>query len=342
MGPMDCEPAFFPNHVPSMSMDDWMKLVDAWIAEGQARSYDDALGIDSGTTSSWPQRNNQDLGSENRFLDDGLKSIDAWMAGRQVRSFDDTLGIDSGTTSSWPQRNNQDLGPENRFLEDGLKSIDAWMAGRQVRSFDDTLGIDSGTTCSWPQRNNQDLGSENGFLADWQAQTPLVTGVWSNGAFNNTPDHEMIPRWTTSQEIQGRRVIAAEPGSQAPGVTVNGVALRLPQAKLPSYNQSATASGFYAQEDLTQKVSKAAPKSWGPRRNPSVPQRGFRCPECTRSEGKAVTFKTERSLRRHLDKTKRHNAPSVLRCSCGTEVVREDAMYSHRKSCKGTIMRLEG
>jgi hypothetical protein len=164
-----------------MSMDDWMKLVDAWIAEGRAWSYDDALGIDSGTTSSWPQRSNQDLGSENTFLDDGLKLIDAWIAGRQARPSNDALGINSG----------------------------------------------------WPERKNQYLGSENGFLADCQAQTPSATGVWSNGAFNITHEMEMIPGRTTPQEEQGRRVIVAEPGSQAPGVTVNGVALRHPPAKLP-------------------------------------------------------------------------------------------------------------
>jgi hypothetical protein len=42
--------------------------------------------------------------------------------------------------------------------------------------------------------------------------------------------------------------------------------------------------------------------------------------ECTRSEGKPVTFKSERSLRRHLNETKKHNAPPSLGRSCGTEV----------------------
>jgi hypothetical protein len=106
------------------------------------------------------------------------------------------------------------------------------MAEREVRAFDDALGI------------------------DWQGQTPLeVSGVWSNDAFNATPGHEVIPGWAISpQDEQDRRVIVAEPGGQTPGVAVNSVALRLPQIKLPSYNQSAMASGFYRQEALT-KVS---------------------------------------------------------------------------------------
>jgi hypothetical protein len=132
---------------------------------------------------------------------------------------------------------------------------DAWMAARQVPVFNDALGINTGTTTSsLPERNFQDLGSENGPLADWQGRTPLATGVWSNGAFNVTPDHEMVPGWTTSQDNQERRVIVAEPGGQTPGITVNGVALRLPKLKLPLYNPSGIASGSNAQE-ISTKVS---------------------------------------------------------------------------------------
>jgi hypothetical protein len=159
-------------------------------------------------------------------MDDGLKWIDAWTTAQEDRAFDDALGFNSATISSWPEQNNQALGSETGFLHGGNN---AWMAGRQVGAFNDALGL------------------------DWQDQTPLATGVWNNGAFN-TPGHEMIPGWTASQDEQQRRVIAAEPGSQAPGDTVNGVALRLPLTKLPSYNQSAMASGYYAQEVLT-KVS---------------------------------------------------------------------------------------
>lgn len=183
-------------------------------------------------------------------MDDGLRPANAWIAEREVQLFGNVLGINSGKTSPWPQPNNQDLRSENKFLDDGIKLIDAWMAGGEVQAFNNAHSIDSG----WPERINQDFGSENGFLADWQGQTPLATGVSSNGAFNITPDHEMVPGWTTSQEEQGRRVLATEPGGQAPGATVNGVALRLPQLKLPSHNPSGIASGSNAQE-ISTKVS---------------------------------------------------------------------------------------
>ena len=53
--------------------------------------------------------------------------------------------------------------------------------------------------CADPRRRRRrqqpppPLRSGSAFLADWQGQTPLTTGVWSSGAFNITPDHEMIP-----------------------------------------------------------------------------------------------------------------------------------------------------
>ena len=49
---------------------------------------------------------------------------------------------------------------------------------------------------------------------------------------------------------------------------------------------------------------------------------------------KPVTFKSERSLQRHQTATKKHKAPPILRCECGTEVVRKDEMGSHIKYCK--------
>jgi len=146
-------------------------------------------------------------------MDGMLKLADAWTV---ERAFNDALGINLG----WPERNSQHLGSGTGILDDGLKMIDPWTAGRQVPAFNDAFRINS----AWPEINNQDLGSGNGFLAHWQGQTP--------------------------EQDQGRRVTAAEPGSQAPGITVNGVALRLPQSILPSYNQSAMASGSYAQEVL--------------------------------------------------------------------------------------------
>jgi hypothetical protein len=78
-------------------------------------------------------------------------------------------------------------------VDDGMKLVDAWMAEQQVRAFDNALGI------------------------DWQSQTSIVTGLWSNGAFNVTPGYEVIPGRTTPQNEQERsRVMVAEPGSQAP------------------------------------------------------------------------------------------------------------------------------
>ena len=53
------------NPVPIMSMDDGLRLIDEWIAEREVHAFNDALGIGSSTTSSWPEPNNQDLGSEN-------------------------------------------------------------------------------------------------------------------------------------------------------------------------------------------------------------------------------------------------------------------------------------
>jgi hypothetical protein len=290
------------NRVLSMSMDDGMddglKWIDAWTTAQEDRAFDDALGFNSATISSWPERNHQALGSETGFLHDGNN---AWMAGRQVGAFNDALGLNSGTTSSWSERSNQDLGSENGPLADlqaqtplatGVWSngtfnitpdhemIPGWTSQEQQErrviaaengpladwqaqtplatgvwsngAFNNTPDHEMipGWTTSQEQQERRVITAENGPLADLQAQTPLATGVWSNGAFNSTPDHEMIPGWTTSQGEQQRRVIAAEPGSQAPGVTVNDVALRLPRNKLPSNNQSAMASGYYAQEVL--------------------------------------------------------------------------------------------
>jgi hypothetical protein len=121
-------------------------------------------------------------------------------------------------------------------MEDGLSLIDAWMAKQQVQTVNDAIGINSEI-----ERNNRYLGSENGFPADWLDQTP---GIWSNA----TPGHDIRPGWMSFKAEQERRVIVAEPGGQAPDVTVNGVALRLPLIKLQSDNQSAMTPGCYPQE----------------------------------------------------------------------------------------------
>jgi len=225
---------------------------------------------------------------------------------------------------------------------DGLGLVDVNMAGRQVRTFNDALGLNSGT-----QGNIRDSGSENGFLPDWQGQTPLPTGVWSNAACNTTPEYEMIAGWMTddSEQLEERRVMVAEPGSQAPGVTVS-VALHPPHLKAPSQNPNGIASGSNAQEMSTENASQTTPKAPGSRRNRGAPRRAakpteFQCAECTLSKGRPVTFKGERSYQRHLTRTKKHNAPPILGCSCGAEVVRKDAMRSHRKTCNGTTVPLD-
>ena len=331
-------PVVFPNqNVPCMSMDHGMKLVDAWMAEKQDRAFDDAP-----RPVEFPSRNVPRMS-----MDHGMKLVNAWMAGRQDRAFDDALGINSG-----PERQ------KRRYEE-----VDGDAAPRQVK---------------FPRngKKNRDLRLENGFLADWRGQTPLATGVWDDQVHNIASHHGMTPARCISQQEQelACRAAVAKPESQAPGVAVNGVALRLPLLKLPSDNQGATASGSHLQKilnevsagtnqmaepkaaymlrniyaDSEQKASKAAPKSRGIRPNPTASRRAdkpvqeIRCSECTESEGKPVTFKCVRSLQRHLTGTKKHNARPILRCSCGTVVVRKDAMHSHRNFCKeGTIVPLE-
>ena len=113
-------------------------------------------------------------------------------------------------------------------------------------------------------------GIGNVVLADPQGQILMpVAGVRLNETFNKaldtettalSPDPQMRveiegavaqhPGFTT--QVQARRAAVAGPGSQAPGVTINDMALRLPQLKLPLNNQSATASGQSSQEISTE------------------------------------------------------------------------------------------
>ena len=44
------------NHVPTMSMDDGPKLVEALMTERQVQAFDDTLGMNLCTTSSWPRQ----------------------------------------------------------------------------------------------------------------------------------------------------------------------------------------------------------------------------------------------------------------------------------------------
>jgi hypothetical protein len=163
-------------------------------------------------------------------MDDGSKLIDAWMAERQVRAFNDALGINSGTTYSRPDRN------KRKYEE-----VERDVAPRQVK-------------CPRHEQRNEDLGSGNPFLADWQGQTHLATDVWHNGAHNIAPRHEITPGRCISQGEQelACRAAVAEPGSQTPGVAVNGVALRHPHLKLPLDNHGATASGSHLKKILNE------------------------------------------------------------------------------------------
>ena len=138
---------------------------------------------------------------------------------------------------------------------------------REVQAFDNALGIRSGSgsrkrgheqVLEWDvaprqakfarhERQNEDLGSANAFLTDWQGQTPSAPGDWIYGADDTAQYNEITPGRSLSREIACRAPVA-EPGSQTPGVAVNGVALCLPQLKLPSDNQGTTASGSHLQK----------------------------------------------------------------------------------------------
>jgi hypothetical protein len=166
--------------------------------------------------------------------------------------------------------------PDRQMAEQRLAEENA------VRAYNRALCIDwktpaSETTLACPARNKRkveevewdvaprrvkvskseqekDSGSGSTCLADWKGKTPLASGVWHNGAFNNAPHHEMSPGWTTSQYEQERRATVTQPGSQPPGVTVSGVALHLPHLKLQPDNQDATASEW-SQQKISSEVS---------------------------------------------------------------------------------------
>jgi hypothetical protein len=141
-------------------------------------------------------------------------------------------------------------------MDDGLKLIDAWMAERNKRKYEEVEWDVPPRQVKFPrpEKRNEDLVSENAFLADGQGQTTLATDFWHNGAHNIAPHHEITPGRSVSQPEQelACRAAVAEPGSQTPGVAVNGVALRLPHIKLPLDNQSATASGQSPQKILNE------------------------------------------------------------------------------------------
>jgi hypothetical protein len=112
-------------------------------------------------------------------------------------------------------------------------------------------------------------GMGDAVLADPRGQTRLpVAGVRLSEAFNNALDLETTSPWPEPRRLeemergvaprpgwtpqeQARRTAVAGPGSQTPGVAVNGVALRRPQLKLPLDNHCATASGSHLKKILT-------------------------------------------------------------------------------------------
>ncbi len=244
-----------------------------------------------------------------------------------------------------------------RSMQEAWASNDAWPGQNKRRLQLEDVGRDLDLRqVKFPRQEqiHERLGSQNAFLADRHVQTPLATGVWNNGAFNFAPDHLMTPGWTTPQvdrELACRAAVAL-PGSQTPGVAVNGEALHSPQLKLPSYDPSTVASGSNAQKILTEvsagtnlmtarktaycvltrekNTTQVKPKS-----------KRFKCDECTQRTGKAVTFSCKKDLRRHLYRTNTHNAPPVARCSkCGKTVTRLDGMQMHRNSCQGSTILL--
>ena len=186
---VDPRPVEFPgqNHLPSMSMDDVLRLVDARIAEQQDRAFSNTLGMNSSTTSSWPQQN---------------------------------------------KRRHEEVRRDSALYQVKFP--------RHEQSY-------------------EDLGSGNTHL---QGQTPL-------DALDIAPHHEITPGRCVSQDNRelAWKGAVAEPGrSQTPGVTVNGVALRLPLIKHPSYDQSAMASGCYPMEVLIEVSAGTKPMAAAPAR----------------------------------------------------------------------------
>jgi hypothetical protein len=179
-----------------------------------------------------------DGGLIERALDMGATSL--WPEVRQPE------GIESGVVPRPVELSTQNVRPKS--MVDVMRLVDAWIAAkREVRAFDDALGINlrpernkrryeeaewdvAPRQAKFPRRHeqrNEDLGPKTTFLAHWQVQSP-------------------IPQ----QQKLACRAAVAEPGSQTPGVAVNGVALQLPHIKLPFNNQGATASGSHTKKIL--------------------------------------------------------------------------------------------
>ncbi|KAN0103747.1 hypothetical protein V8E52_011669 [Russula decolorans] len=238
------------------------------------------------------------------------------------------------------------MGPMNR--EPAFWNGQQWVQRRVAPATDSIIPSTAPSPVLPRNVTTEDLcGMGNEVLADPQGQTQLsVAGVRLSEAFNNALDVETTALWpeprrleeipsgvapgpgcTTSQE-PARRAAAAVPGGQAPGITINGEALRHPQLILQPDNQGASASGSSQQQNLTE-PSQAEPEA------------PFKCDDCTQSRGKPVTFSCRKDLERHLHRTVTHGAPAVARCSCGKTVTRKDAMRMHRKYCDGFTVPLD-
>jgi hypothetical protein len=81
--------------IPSMSMDNGVNLIDAWMAEHRVREFNDALVIDSSTTSSSPERNKRKH-----------EEVECDVAPRQVKfprheQRNENLGSGNGFLANW-------------------------------------------------------------------------------------------------------------------------------------------------------------------------------------------------------------------------------------------------
>ena len=131
------------------------------------------------------------------------------------------------------------------ITHDMSKLVDAWMAERHVQAFNDTFGMNSCATSSWPKRRD---------VVPRQEKCPRHEQRDENLRLGNANWRGQTPGRCISQDERELACSAAvaESGSQTLGVAVNSVALHLPLIKHSSYNQSATASGCYTQEVLTE------------------------------------------------------------------------------------------
>jgi hypothetical protein len=181
------------------------------------------------------------------------------------------------------------------------------------------------------------LQSLDEVLANAQGQAQPVASVSYSEAFG------IVLQERSHEVVCGATV--AEPG-QTPGDAVNGVALRSPQLKFPSEDQSSKASGCHKEKVLNEvsagttlmaasKLPVYVTESNKAQKKRRRTERGDK-PPTTELMCCGWTFNCAKDLRRHKRTTKAHNAPVVARCSCGKGVTRKDAMTSHRQFCRGT------